>query len=63
MRIEGYKLNAYDATYKKTYFDVQEGVNTAGICVLEVEDVDAGIKFIFEYDKTKLNPRYVRRKK
>lgn len=51
MRVAGYKLSAYDATYKRAYFDVQEGRNSSGNRVLEVRDDDSGITFVLEFEE------------
>ena len=48
MRIEGYRINGYNATYEQTYFDVREGKNAKKNRVLEVEDLNSGITFVFE---------------
>ena len=54
MRVAGYKLNAYNATYERAYFSVQEGRNASGNRVLEVTDDDSGITFVLEFeDKNK----------
>ena len=50
MRVGGYKLRGYDATYEKCYFDVRTNL-TDKSCVLEVFDENSGITFILELDK------------
>ena len=60
MRIEGYKLNGYNATYEKTYFDVKHGKSAAKNRVLEVTDINSGITFMFELQD---DIGYVRRRK
>ena len=61
MRVAGYKLNAYNATYERAYFSVQEGHNASGNRVLEVRDDDSGITFVLEFEE-KIR-RHDRRKK
>ena len=46
MRVEGYRLNSYDATYEKALFDVIKHKHS-GECVLEVTELLSGITFIF----------------
>ena len=46
MKIEGYKLSGYDATYRKALFNVNERGNR----VLEVTDVDSGITFLLDFE-------------
>lgn len=53
MRVAGYKLKGYDATYERAYFNVQEGHNASGNAVLEITDNDSGITFILEFDEKK----------
>jgi hypothetical protein len=60
MRVAGYKLNGYDATYEKTYFDVREGKNAEKNRVLEVTDINSGVTFIFE---PKTDSGYVRQRR
>lgn len=47
MRVEGYRLNSYDATYEKALFDVTEHRHEDQ-CVLEVTELLSGITFIFD---------------
>jgi len=47
MRVTGYRLKGYDATYEHTVFDVKIH-NKPDSCVLEVADDASGIAFIFE---------------
>lgn len=44
---EGYRLMSYDATYERTMFDFVERVHD-GSRIIEVEDVNSGIRFIVE---------------
>ena len=60
MRVGGYKLRGYDATYDRAVFDVQEGRNASGNRVLEVTDIDSGVTFIVEFDDPK---KYKRNRK
>ena len=55
MKCEGYKLSGYDATYKKTMFNVVEQGNR----VLEITDLDGGVTFLVSLEdyKTKQKPR------
>jgi len=46
MMIEGYRLNGYDATYKKTVFIVKERNEK----VIEIEDAEGGITFILDFE-------------
>ena len=48
MKCEGYKISGYDATYKKTTFNVCE----KGERVLEITDVDSGITFLVDFNGT-----------
>ena len=61
MIVVGYKLNAYNATYEKAYFNVQEGRNSSGNRVLEITEDNSGITFILEYEfegkKKRKDPR------
>ena len=59
MRAVGYKLNAYNATYEKAYFNVQEGRNASGNRVLEITEDNSGITFILEFEgeKKRKDPR------
>lgn len=50
MKVAGYKLNGYNATYEKTCFDVRGGYTGTKGRVLEVTDIDSGMTFIFETD-------------
>lgn len=50
MRVGGYKLRGYDATYEKCFFDVRTNFNDKS-CVLEVLDENSGITFILELEK------------
>ena len=53
MIVAGYKLNGYNATYERAYFDVREGVNASKNRVLEVTDHDSGITFVLEFEGKK----------
>lgn len=46
MRVTGYKISGYDATYKKTSFFVTE--RSAGI--FEIEDAESGTTFILDFE-------------
>lgn len=48
MKIEGYKLSGYDATYRKAVFNVVERKNR----VLEVTDAESGQVFILDFSDT-----------
>lgn len=58
MKIAGYKLNGYNATYDKTTFEVNLHSHDKS-CVLEVEDINSGHTFIVDFadsfDKKKSN--------
>lgn len=47
MRVTGYRLKGYDATYERCSFDLDMHF-TEDSCVLEVADDASGIAFIFE---------------
>lgn len=51
MRIQGYKLNGYNATYERAQFDIRPGYNAEKNRVLEITDIDSGITFIFETEE------------
>lgn len=51
MRIAGYKLNGYNATYEKCVLDVVSGVNANNKRVLEVTDLFSGITYLFETEE------------
>lgn len=48
MRITGYKLNGYNATYERTNFDVREYRNADKSRVLEVTEIETGVSYILE---------------
>lgn len=50
MRIAGYKLNGYNATYEKCVLDIKPGINADNKRVLEVTDILSGITYLFETD-------------
>lgn len=49
MRVAGYRLKGYDATYEKTTFNVSQK-QTGKSRVLEVLDESSGVTFIFELE-------------
>lgn len=50
MKVEGYKINSYNATYEKVLLDViTVNKNPEEDPVIEVSDVNTGMGFIFEY--------------
>ena len=53
IKIKGYKLSGYDATYKKTLFDVRQKNDT----VLEVMDLETGATFILDFEGVNLSPK------
>lgn len=59
MRVAGYKLNAYNATYERAYFTVLEGRNASGNRVLEITEDNSGITFVLEFEgkKKRKDPR------
>ena len=64
MRIAGYKLNGYNATYEKCVLDITSGVNANNKRVLEVTDILSGITYLFETDEIdKGKVGYTRKKK
>lgn len=50
MKLEGYKLNGYDATYNKAVFEVAERGTTSKNRVLEITELESGITFLLELD-------------
>ena len=46
MKLEGYKISGYDATYRKALFNVCE----RGERVLEITDLDSGTTFLIDFD-------------
>ena len=48
MKVPGYKLRGYDATYEKTTFNAKLHTHDKS-CVLEVEDVNSGLTFILDF--------------
>ena len=46
MKLEGYKISGYDATYRKALFNVCERGNR----VLEITDVDSGTTFLVDFN-------------
>ena len=56
MIIEGYKLNGYDAVYKKATFSVVERDGR----VLEVTDTDSGTTFILDLEDIEQTPQEIR---
>lgn len=57
MRVEGYRLNGYNATYEKTLFEVRGGYNGTKGRVLEVTDIDSGMTFVFETEEDVFRPK------
>lgn len=54
MKVPGYKLNGYDATYEKTTFEVFRDHSAVGESgVLEVMEINSGITFVLEMDDEK----------
>lgn len=49
MRVTGYRLSGYDATYKKTSFFVTERSED----VYEIEDAESGTTFILDFEGVK----------
>ena len=50
MKVGGYRLKGYDATYDKTVFDVRTNY-TEENCVLEILELNSGVTYILELDK------------
>ena len=46
MKLEGYKISGYDATYHKAIFNVCE----RGDHVLEITDLDSGTTFLVDFN-------------
>ena len=46
MKLEGYKISGYDATYRKALFNVCERGNR----VLEITDVENGTTFVVDFN-------------
>ena len=61
MRISGYKLNGYNATYEKCDLEVNSGFNGNKNRVLEVTDIDSGISIFFDLDEA-LGTKRIRQK-
>ena len=53
MKIEGYKFNEYDATYRKALFNVIERKEN----VIEVTDIEGGTSFILNFEGTEVDRR------
>ena len=51
MKIKGYKLSGYDATYRQTMFDITQ----RGDSVLEVTDMGTGTTFILDLEEINLS--------
>ena len=58
MKIEGYKLNGYDATYRKAVFNVNERGNENR--VLEITEVNSGTTFLLDLESAKLPKSQIR---
>ena len=56
MRVTGYKLRGYDATYDKTLFDIQSKEDDKSR-VLEITDINSGVTFIIPMDKSAKSDR------
>ena len=50
MKVAGYRLNGYNATYEEVLFDVRDGINAEKNCVLDVTEIMSGVTYIFEYE-------------
>lgn len=50
-KIEGYKLNGYDATYDKALYNIHKRYEDADVCILEIMEIHSGITFIIELEK------------
>ena len=48
MKVNGYKLNGYNATYEKTLFNVVQSGD-----MLEVTDINSGVTFLLELQEEK----------
>lgn len=46
MKVEGYKISGYDATYRKALFNVTERSES----VLEITDLDSGTTLLVDFD-------------
>ena len=63
MRVEGYKLKGYDATYEKCMFDIIEHKGKESQTrVLEVTEINSGLCFIFDYNNVKKSRTKPRKK-
>ncbi len=51
MKCKGYKISGYDATYKKTTFNVIERSGD----VLEITDLESGVSFLLDFEDAKTN--------
>lgn len=58
MKIEGYRLNKYNATYERTLLDVDVHKTQDAAIAIKIEDINTGIEFIFEFEKEKENRIY-----
>ena len=50
MKLEGYKISGYDATYRKAVFDVNERGATPESRVLEIAELDSGTTFLIDFN-------------
>ena len=48
MRVTGYRLKGYDATYEKTTFDVTSVGN-----ILQITEINSGVTFVVDADEIK----------
>ena len=49
MKLKGYKLNGYDATYESAVFDVTDIGNN----LVRITDILSGVSYILELEKAK----------
>lgn len=56
MKVEGYKISGYDATYRKALFNVTERSES----VLEIMDVESGQTFLLDLTSATGDSRRVR---
>ena len=50
MKLEGYKISGYDATYRKALFNVNERGATPESRVLEITELESGTTFLIDFD-------------
>lgn len=49
-KVEGYKINNYNATFDRATFEIRERYKDSKSRVLEITDINSGQAFIFDYN-------------